>query len=194
MYFYEYNWKEIFDSKGNFLGNITNILFDKDCEKVIWFIFKKSFLSYSFFLIEDVIIKNKIILKIEWNKEIKNKNIYEIINKTVKNENLDNIWVVEDIEFDSRYKLKNLIVNSGLNYSYAKLKNKKHFFISKNVRKISRSKILSYNDNYIIIEDKNFIKKDKKTLEKLSKIFINIPRLNYNINKGIKLCLEKIKE
>jgi len=52
----------------------------------------------------------------------------------------------------------------------------------RNTRKISAKAIVSYEKESIIIKDIPFIKENKKTLENIRKVFINIPEPNYNLN------------
>lgn len=172
----------VFDNKLNSLWDINWVLFDIDYEKIVWFIYKKNFLTFDYFLLEDIISMNKKII-IKSKNKINSDNYYDIIWKKVKNEDLENIWIIEDIEFDLTYKLKNIIIDCWYIFSSQEIINNSQINIKKDIRKINKNNILSYEKNYILLNDKNILKKNKKILENISKIFINIPKPIYNINK-----------
>ncbi len=173
--------KKIFGEKKNQIWEIYWLLFDIEFEKVVWFIYKKSFLNFESFLFEDITweYKNWFTIKINTSKT----EYYEIIWKKVLNEEWQNLWTIEDIEFDDNNKLKFLIIDWWYNFSGIKIINKTKIKVDKDIRKISKENILSYEKDYILIKDKEFIKENKKTLENISKIFINIESPSYNINQ-----------
>lgn len=180
-FLFDYKWKKILDINKNTIWEISGVIFDVEFEKVIWFIYKKSFLAFKIFLFEDIIwkLENEFIIKTKKSK----KRYYEIIWKTIKNEELENIWIVEDIEFDDKYKLKYMIIDWWYIFPSIELINKTKINIKKDIRKVSSSVILSYKKECIIIKDKQSIKENKKTLENISKIFINIKNPSFNINQ-----------
>lgn len=176
----DYKSKKVFDLNKNIIWEISWVIYDIDFEKIIWFIYKKSFLSFEIFLIENILKKDEdwFIIKPKKSK----KKYYEIIWKTVKNEEMQNIWFIEDIEFDYNYKLKYIIIDWWYIFPSIEIINKTKINIKKDIRKISKKSILSYEKDFIIIEDREFIKENKKTLENISKIFINIKKPSFNIN------------
>lgn len=172
--------KKVYDLENNQIWEISGILFEIDFQKVVWFIYKKSFISYDVFLFEDIFLENEKWFFINLNKT--KTEYYEIIWKNVKNEDFQNLWVVEDVEFDLTNKLKYIIVDCWYNFSNIEILSKTKISIKKDIRKISQKNIISYQKDYIVVKDKNFLKENKKTFENISKIFINIPNPNYNIN------------
>jgi len=176
-----YKWKKVFDINKNIIWEISGVVFDIEFEKVIWFIYKKSFLSFWVFLLENIInkLENGFVIK---NKNSK-KRYYEIIWKKVLNEEMQNIWFIEDIEFNFKYKLKYIIIDWWYIFPSIEIINKTKINIKKDIRKVSSSIILAYKKDCIIIKDKQSIKENKKTLENISKIFINIKNPSFNINQ-----------
>jgi hypothetical protein len=165
------------------IWRIVWLIFDIKEEKAIWFIYKKNFINYDYFLFEDILKldEEKIIVNIKDKKDIIN--IYEIIGKTVKNEELKNIWTIEDIEFDLNFKLKSIIIDEWYNLSSLEIVNKKRISIKKWIRKFSKKYIISYEKEYIIVRDKLLIDNNKKSLENFYKIFINVWNPTYNFKK-----------
>ena len=101
----------------------------------------------------------------------------------MKNKELKNLGVVYDVEFDKFFNLKSFLVDwwysiSNIDYSSNNLKN----ILKKDFRKFTFKNIIQILEEYIVVEDKNYLKENKKTLENISKIFINIPKPSYNIN------------
>lgn len=172
-----YKWALVLNNNKDLLWYISWLLFDVDFEKVIWCIYKKSFLKYWYFLFEDILTKKDFEFII--NENTNEKEFYEIIWKDVKNEDLITLWNIEDIDFDITYKLKNIYIDYWYIFSIKTSK-----ILKKNIIKISKKAILSYEKDFIIIKDKQTIKENKKTFENISKIFINIPTPNYNINQN----------
>ncbi len=172
-----YKWALVSNNKNDLLWYICWLLFDVDYEKVIWCIYKKSFLKYWYFLFEDILSKKdfEFIIKENTNE----KEFYEIIWKDVKNEDFITLWTIEDIDFDLTNKLKNIYIDYWYFFSIWTSR-----ILQRNIIKISKKAILSYQKDFIIIKDKQSIKENKKTLENISKIFINIPTPNYNINQN----------
>lgn len=177
----EYKWRKVFDNLWKNLWYIHWVVFDINYEKVIWFTYKKGFLNYDFFLIDNIIktdLDNIIINQ----KYLEKKDYYDLIWIQVKNTNNENLWNIDDIEFDLTYKLKYIIIDMWYNLSSIDVINPKNISIKKSYIKIKKNAILSYKSDYVLIEDKDFVKENKKTLENIAKIFINIPTPSYNIN------------
>lgn len=170
-----FNQKKVYDKKNKLLWVISGFLFDIDFEKITWCVYKKWFLKYWYFLFEDILSIEDDFFII--NKFKKSKEFYEIIWKIVKNEDGRILWSIDDVEFDITNKLKYIYVDCW--YSFLINTSK---ILQKNISKISKKAILSYEKDCVIIKDKQSIKENKKTLENISKIFINIPTPNYNIN------------
>lgn len=177
-----YKWKKILDKTKNELWEIFWIIFDISQEKIIWFTYKKSFLKYDFFLVQDIKEITKDYLIIESNVQPEIEEYYDLIWKQVKNTNNKILWNIDNIEFDLTYKLKNLIIDVWYNISSVEVISPTKISIRKNFINISKKAILSYEKDYVLIDDNTFIKENKKTLEKISEIFINIPNPSYNIN------------
>lgn len=154
---------------------VFGVLFDRDYEKVMGYIYKKWFLQYGYFLFEDIVSETNESCTVHMKNH--NKEFYEIIGKPVINEQWIFLGHINDIEFDILKKLKYFYVDMGYNLSLEK-KN----LIKRNIRKMSKKAVLSYEDDFILIQDTQMIKENKKTLENISKIFINIPTPNYTIN------------
>lgn len=178
----KYKWESVFDVNKQKIWIISWIILDLNNQKLVWFIYKKSFLNYDFFIFDDDFILNKKIIITKTNNEIKS-NYYDIIWKQVKNKELKNLGVVYDVEFDKFFNLKSFLVDwwysiSNIDYSSNNLKN----ILKKDFRKFTFKNIIKILEEYIIVEDKNYLKENKKTLENISKIFINIPKPSYNIN------------
>lgn len=177
-----YKWRSVFDKTKSEIGFISWILLNLDNKKIIWLIYKKWFINYDyilfdkdFFLLNDIYVNNLL---------LDNKNYYEIISKKVLNQDFEYLWDVFDVDFDKFFNLKNIYIdcwyeiNANTKINKKKIKN----FISKKINKFWVKNILEINQNYIIIQDKNILRENKKTLENISKIFINIPKPSYNIN------------
>jgi hypothetical protein len=177
-----FNLKKVFDKNKNLLGHIVWVIFDTDHEKIIWFVYKKTFLKYDFFLIQDILENDSDIVIKDWNTE-KIDNYYDLIWKQVKNIDDKNLWIIHDIEFDITYKLKNLILDGGYDISSVEFLSPTKLSIKKNYIKISKKAILSYKKDFVLVDDNALIKENKKTFEKISEIFINITNPSYNINK-----------
>lgn len=163
----DHNWKN--------LWFISGVLFDRDYEKVRGYIYKKWFLQYRYFLFDDISSESREVCTIE----VKNhhKEFYEIIGKQVLNEQWIFLGHINDIEFDVLKKLKYLYIDTGYNLTL-----EKNNLIRRNIKKMSKKAVLSYEDDFILVQDTQIIKENKKTLENISKIFINIPTPNYTIN------------
>lgn len=177
-----YKLKKVFDKNRNLLWDIIWVIFDINYEKIIWFIYKKTFLKYDFFLIQDILENTDKYILIESSNIEEIDNYYDLIWKQVRNIDNKILWNIDDIEFDITYKLKNLIVDTWYNISSVEVISPTKLSIKKNFIKISQKAILSYENDYILIDDNNLIKENKKTLEKISETFINIPNPSYNIN------------
>jgi hypothetical protein len=54
--------------------------------------------------------------------------------------------------------------------------------LKRNIIKISQKAILAYEKDCVVIQEKQTKKENKKTLENIRKVFINIPEPNYNLN------------
>lgn len=180
-----YFWKEVFLENNNseLIWEIVDIVFDKDLYKVLWFITKKSFRYYNFFYIEDIknISDNLIIKDINDLSDIENN--YEILWKNVLSKSLVKIWTVEDLEFSTKsYKLESLIVDMWYIHSTIEIKDIYNISLRKDYRKYDLSKIISFNDTNIIVEDREFLSNSKKTFENISKIFINNRKPSYLYN------------
>lgn len=163
---------------------ITWVLFDIDKLKVIWYICKKDFLNYFYFLLNN----SKII---DWHTFFSKKetifldNYYEIIWKEVKNQDLKTIWYIYDIEFDLTNKLKFLHIETWF-YFWLELSE----IIKKQVIKISFNNILKFEKEYIIINEKEFLKENKKILENIKNLFINVNNPSYNTINFKKIWIE----
>lgn len=177
----DYKWKKVYNKLNWLLWEITWVLFDIDYEKVVGFIYKKSFLNYQAFLFKNILKENEDWFLIKETKKIHD--FYEIIWKNVKNEDFEHLWYIEDVEFDFNYKIKDIIVDFWYSFLDFEVISKTKINIKKDIRKISKKSILSYEKDFIVIKDKNVLKENKKTLENISKIFINIKKPSYNINQ-----------
>lgn len=153
---------------------ITWVLFDIDNIKVIWYICKKDFLNYFYFLLNNSKIINWYIF-FSKKETIFLDNYYEIIWKEVKNQDLKTIWYIYDIEFDLTNKLKFLYIENKFNFWLEITE-----IIKKQVIKISFNNILKFEKEYIVINDKEFLKENKKILENIKNLFININNPSYN--------------
>lgn len=176
--------KELKNTENEKIWSISGSLFDVVNEKIIGFIYKKRFINYDYFLIDDIkkINKNNLII---YKRKSDLSFPYEITWKTVKNIDWKILWIVEDIEFDLMYNLKNIIIDEWYNLSSIEVINKKQISIKKNIRKISIKYIISYEKENIIINDYILLKNNKKTLDNFYKIFINRWSTTYNTNKKI---------
>ena len=167
--------KKIYDLDNKEIWVVSWVIFDINYQKVVWCIYKKWFLQYFYFLFDQVDLKqDKIFLK---NNLTQNTEYYELIWKNVKNEDLELIWNIYDIEFDLTNKLKYIYVDNWYNFSL----NSK-ILLEKQILKIHKKNIIDYKKDFLIVKDKQFVKENKKTLENIKKVFINIPKVNYNIN------------
>lgn len=181
IFFLDYKYTKVFDKKLNLLWEIQWVVFDIDYEKIIWFSYKKKFLKTRFFLLKEILLKDetKIILSKIHNEK---KYYYELIWKQVKDIENNILWYIFDVEFDILFKLKNIKIDIWYDLSSVQILSPTKISIKRNYIDIEKKSILKYEKNYIIIENKNTIKENKKTLENISKIFINIPIPSYNIN------------
>lgn len=180
--FLNYKWKNVINQNKTSLWKISWVIFSVKYEKIVWFIFKKNFINYDYFFVENIVSNWKNNVKIE-NKEKNNFDyIYEIIWKTVKNEDFKIIWTVEDIEFDEYYNLINIIIDEWFSFSSLEIINKKNIKLKKSFKKVQKNNILSYKKDFIVIKDKESIN-NEKILENFSKIFINMKSPNYYLNK-----------
>lgn len=181
-YINSYKWRIVFDINNDQIWNISWLLLNLDNKKIIWIIFRKRFLNYGYiyfnknnFLNEDIIIDNKDIFKDTLH--------YEILSKKVFNQEWIYLWEIFDVEFDVFFNLKNIYID--LWYKINKIKTKKrkidNLFL-KEFQKFSVKNIIEINKDYLIVQDINYLKENKKNLEKISNIFINIPNPSYNIN------------
>lgn len=159
------------------------VLFSIKNEEIKWFIVKKSFITYDYFLIEDIkeVNENEIIINKNEKSEIEF--TYEIIWKIVKNEEKRSLWIVQDLEFDNFYKLKSIIIDEWYFLSWIEIVDKKQLTIKKSLRKVSKKHIISYEKDCIIIKDKLLIDNNKKNLENFYKIFITMWNPSYNLKK-----------
>lgn len=175
--------KNIKDEEWNQLWLVSDIIFDKDYARISWIVYKTGIISYDFFNVSDILENDDIIkIKKNENKDNINEN-YNIIWKIVKNKSEKKLGTVEDIEFDEIWWiLETLIISLWFDLSSIELR-EASISIRKEIRKIPKKKILSFEENYIIIEDNSIIKEEKKYLENLSKIFINVANQSYTLNK-----------
>lgn len=171
----DFQWKKIQNEGWNELWVVSWLLLNVDYQKIVWCIYKKWFLQYKYFLLEDIITEEKDILIID--EKDSSQEFYEIYWKQVKNEEWKSIWYVDDIEMNIVHKLQYIYVDNGYNLSFDR-KN----IMKRNIVKISAKAILSYEKHFIVIKEKQTIKENKKTLENIRKVFINIPEPNYNLN------------
>jgi sporulation protein YlmC with PRC-barrel domain len=162
-----HNWEK--------LWFISGILFDREYEKIVGCIYKKWFLQYGYFLFEDIVTENR--QKCIIHTRNHQKEFYEIIGKNVQNQDGVLLGYINDIDFDIGKNLTDIYVDMGYNISL-----EENNLIKKDMRKISKKAIVSYENDFIVIQDRQTLKENKKTLENISKIFINIPTPNYTIN------------
>lgn len=178
----QFKWKKVSLENKKEFWEISWVVFDINYEKIIWFTYKKHFLKYDFFLIKDIISYNDDLFLVKLNTSSWDYFVYDLILKQVRDYSNNILWNIEDIEFDITYKLKNIIIDAWYNLSSIEIISPTKISIKRNLIKISKKAILSYNKDYVLIESRNIIKENKKTLENISKIFINIPNPSYNIN------------
>lgn len=171
----DFQWKKIQNESWVDIWILSGMLLDIEHHKIIWCIYKKWFLQYRYFLFDDILKEENNIYIIS-EKEQKQE-FYEIDGKQVKNENGKNIWYVDDIEINLVNKLQYIYINNGYNLSFDR-KN----ILKRNIIKISQKAILAYEKDCVVIQEKQTIKENKKTLENIRKVFINIPEPNYNLN------------
>lgn len=171
----DFQWKKIQNEAWIDLWVLSWALLDIDYQKIIGYIYKKWFLQYKYFLFDDILKQENDVFIIS-EKESKQE-FYEIDGKQVKNEVGKNIWYIDDIEINIVNKLQYIYVNNGYNLSFDR-KN----ILKRNIVKISAKAILSYEKDFVVIQEKQTIKENKKTLENIRKVFINIPEPNYNLN------------
>lgn len=169
----DFLWRKVLNRKGE-TGHIVWLLLDIDNEKIVWCIYKKTFLEYGYFLFNSSKLHWDVREVSEW---YTSQAYYDIIGKTVKNQDSQFVWSVTDLEFDVTFHIKNIYVYIGYHFTFDT-----NQFIQKHIIKVSNRAILSYEKSSIFIRDKQNVKENKKTLEKLSKIFINIQKPNYNVN------------
>lgn len=175
--------KSLKNTKNEVIWDIIWVLFSINKQQVDGFIYKKKFIIYDYFLVENIkkINENEIIIDNESVNDISSN--YELIWKNVVNQNWKNLWTIEDIEFDIWFKLKSIIIDEWYNLSSIEVINKKQISIKKNIRKISKKYIISFEKDKVIINDTILIENNKKTLENFYKIFINVGNTSYNFNK-----------
>ncbi|MGE4444110.1 MAG: PRC-barrel domain-containing protein [Candidatus Altimarinota bacterium] len=171
----DFQGKKIQNESGVDIGILSGMLLDIEHHKIIGCIYKKGFLQYRYFLFDDILKEENNIYIIS-EKEQKQE-FYEIDGKQVKNENGKNIGYVDDIEINLVNKLQYIYINNGYNLSFDR-KN----ILKRNIIKISQKAILAYEKDCVVIQEKQTIKENKKTLENIRKVFINIPEPNYNLN------------
>lgn len=174
--------KHIFSNDFQDLWEIVGTVFDVWSWKILWCVVKRNFLKYGYFLFSDLksVLDNEKIFV--WEVYEYNENIYDLYLKQVR----DNFWVIGniiDIEIEEgTWKLKNIIVDAGYNLSSIELVSPTKISIKKNIIELSKNAIISFEKDFLFIESNNVLKENKKTLENISKIFINIPKHSYNIN------------
>jgi len=177
-----FQWKKVFTQNKEELWEISWVIFQVGTQKIIGFIYKKSFLQYAHFFIEDIILNTNdscIIKKMFPNQE----GIYDLILKQVRDDFSQVIWNIQDIEWDEySYTLENIIIDAGYNLSSIEILSPSKISIKKTILKVSKKAIISYGKDYLLIENNQRIKENKKTLENISKIFINIQNPSYTIN------------
>lgn len=181
-YINNYKWRTVFDINNNQIWNISWLLLNLDNKKIIWLIYRKNFLNYWYitfnkinFLNEDIIVYDNNILK--------NTIYYEILSKKVFNQEWKYLWEIFDVEFDVFFNLKNVYIDLWYKINKTKTKKRKidNLFL-KEIQKFSIKNIIEINKDYLIVQDINYLKENKKNLDKISNIFININNPSYNIN------------
>lgn len=170
-----FQWKRIQNEKYEDIWEISGFIFDIAFQKVVGCIYKKWFLHYTYFLFE-AILEQKENMYVIVEKDSENE-WYEICGKRVQNEYGSHLWYICDVEINITHTLQYIYIESGYFLSL----DRKNLF-QRNTRKISAKAIVSYEKESIIIKDTTFIKENKKTLENIRKVFINIPEPNYNLN------------
>lgn len=178
----DFKWKKVFWLKDNMLWEICWVLFDIEYEKVIWFVLKKNFLEKSWILLLDIISLSSEYISVSQEKTFDIYD-YDLYLKQVRS-SIDGkvIGNVENIFFDSHYKLKNIYIDAWYHFSSLEFITPTKISIRKNILSIAKKKILSYQKDFILVENIESLKENKKTLEKISKIFINIPNPSYTLN------------
>lgn len=145
-----YKWKYVFDEKNQKIWIITWALVNLNNKKIIGFIYKKSFISYDFFLFDEKILSAKKI-KIKTQNYIFENYYYDIISKPVKNDSMQYLWDVYDIEFDNFFNFKSILVEKSYFFTNEKILNKKITIFNEN-------HILWFKKNYILVKDQEKIK------------------------------------
>lgn len=159
----DFFWWEVWESSIKCIWYIVWIVFDISTQKCIWCTYQSKSNDKRAFFFEDI--------KDIWGWIIRLKNLrektlfYDIIGKKVQNQSGVDLGYTNDVEFDSFYNL----ISFGME--------KKYFLPFPNFvsQKIPQTAIMQYKKDIIIVQDTLFIKENKKWLEKLWKIFINIP-------------------
>ncbi len=171
----DFQGQKVQDWDQTLLWLISWLLFDRDYETVVWCIYKKWFLQYGYFLFDNIKEKKENIFIVS--KRNLSEEFYEIYGKIVKNQQWEMLGYVWDIDFNIVNKLQYIYIDRGYDFSL----NVKHL-VERKIIKISKKAIISYEDEYILINDKESLKENKKTLENIRKVFINIPNPTYTIN------------
>lgn len=178
-FYSQYYKKEVQTISKKRLWEIVSFTFDCVTQKCEGFIYKKSFLRFWFFYIKDARIQDNIFYVDEtFDEEVQR---YELLGKKVVNQFWQSLGEVEDIEWDLNFKLKSIIVDAWYHMSSLEVIHPWKITIKKQIRKISKNKILQYFDTFILVEERSFLKENKKILENIYKTFINIPKTSYNI-------------
>lgn len=182
-FFSQIHSRHIFSKELIDLWEIVWVCFDAWTQKIGWWIIKKNFLKYEYFLFTDLAssLDEEKILVIQTHTF--DENIYDLYLKQVR----DNFWVIGniiDIEIEAgTWKLKNIIIDAGYNFASVEVISPTKISIKKNIIELSKDAIISFEKDFVLIESNNTLKENKKTLENISKIFINIPRTSYNFNQ-----------
>lgn len=170
-----FQWKRVQNKKSQDIWEISGFVFDIAFQKVVGCIYKKWFLQYKYFLFEDILEqKEDIFLIVEKQRE---NEWYEIYGKRVQDEYANNLGYIYDIEINGVHKLQYIYIEGWYFFSL----DRKHL-LQRDIRKVSAKAILSYEKESVIINHTPTIKENKKTLENIRKVFINIPEPNYNLN------------
>jgi hypothetical protein len=73
------------------LWEISWVVFDVDYEKVIWCVYKKSFLKYDFFLLKNIVFQEKNVFFIDEEKW-EDWFVYDLILKQIRDEDNTILW------------------------------------------------------------------------------------------------------
>lgn len=170
-----YCWLQVYSQDKNYLWEVVWLLFEISSKKIRGCIYKKWFLELGSFLFWDILKKEKESIFIS--QKDSQKEFYEIMEKKVINTNRRILWSIYDIECDFWNNLKNIFIDTWFSFS---LREKN--ILKKDILQIWEKQIISYEKNAIIIDDTLFLKENKKILENITKVFINIPNPSYTIN------------